>query len=535
MDGLESGSDAGSGLGSGSGAGVEPGRGSGSGAGSGRGSGSRSGVGSGLASGGGSGVVCGRGSGGSSGVESGGVEGTGSGVPSVGVCGAGTGVADSEGARPEPSGGVGRGCLSGCFSAGPPSGLGSALGTSGGTGSGFGGLGGAGSGAFSRAARRARKRPSRLSALPVSLVVDTIRAPARWAMRPTSRNCVPASVCLPRRSWSSSATRRIIPPSSSMIWPSWATGRVAGAIRRSALRSHLAARSTRSRSRFQVSGPSVRMCSIQSWIPRTQGRGFRIQAWMASRPGGFSGRTTSLSGSGTESSPRRLRSDMPGQGYARWGAIRVVEACCNDVIVVDVTSSLTSVTGAVRRRLRPVALVAPRIGAFGEPVGVSYPHSGGRRASVSCFGIPPSSSSLPPRCAAIRIRGSDERQLSAFGGVGGGQLSAFRESVGASYTHSRSRWASAIRIRGAGERQLSAFGGAGGRQLSAFGGVRWASAIRIQGAGGRELHAFEEPVDVSYPHSGGPPSAMRIRKAGGRQLCAFGESVNVSHPHSGGR
>ena len=228
----------------------------------------------------------------------------------------------------------------------------------------------------------------------------------------------------------------------------------------------------------------------------------------------------------------------------------MAEACCKDVIAVDVTSSLTSVTTrsaaahpagrsggsphwrgrrtgnsphsgsrwASAIRIRGAGSVGGRqLSAFGEPVGVSYPHSGSRWAS------------------AIRIQGAGGRQLSAFGGP-----------VGVSYPHSGSRWASAIRIRGAGGRQLSAFGGpvgvsyphSGSRWVVSYphSGSRWASAIRIQGAGGRQLSAFGGPVGVSYPHSGSRwASAIRIQGAGGRQLSAFGEPVGVSYPHSGSR
>ena len=115
---------------------------------------------------------------------------------------------------------------------------------------------------------------------------------------------------------------------------------------------------------------------------------------MASRPGGVSGRTTSLSGSGTESSSRRLRSDMPGQGYARLGAIRVVEVCCKESMIVDVTESLTVVT--TRNAATPPA------GRSG-----GSPHSGSRWAGT------PRSRGAGGR-AAPRIRGAGGRQLPAF-------------------------------------------------------------------------------------------------------------------------
>ena len=109
---------------------------------------------------------------------------------------------------------------------------------------------------------------------------------------------------------------------------------------------------------------------------------------------------------------------MPGQGYARSGAIRVTEVCCKDVIFVDVTWSLTDVTaqcgGASGLLLwwlpALTGLADGQLPAFGEPVGVSYPHSGRRWAR------------------ATRIRGAGGRQLSAFG-----------ESVDLSYPHSGSR------------------------------------------------------------------------------------------------
>ena len=190
----------------------------------------------------------------------------------------------------------------------------------------------------------------------------------------------------------------------------------------------------------------------------------------------------------------------------------------------------------MRRRLRPVALVVMRIrgaggrqlSAFGDVKRHEHLRTLGS-VSVSCFGIPPSSSSLP--CAQKLVSPNSDSMAVSYRR----QLSAFREPAGVSHAHSGSRWTSAMRIREAGGRQLCAFREPVGVSHPHSGGRR-ASAIRIRGAGERQLCAFGEPAGVSYPHSEGRwAPAIRIRGAGGRQLSAFGGPVNVSYAHSGSR
>ena len=124
---------------------------------------------------------------------------------------------------------------------------------------------------------------------------------------------------------------------------------------------------------------------------------------------------------------------------------------------------------------------------LGTPV--SDRHRGAPRRARPDPGRP---GGVPAWNAAPRIHGAGERKLPAMAQCG--------EPVGVSYPHSGSRRASAIRIRGAGGRQLPAFEQPVSASYP-HSGCRRGQAPRIRGAGGRQLPAFGLPAGASSPHS----------------------------------